>query len=110
MEDARASVEQSMNDKHGPLALARSRLNVRTSKPGAEVVRDAAERSLEKEIGDLEHSIRKLQLEMARQTSDIQRLEQTRSRLESDLKDKADALALEQECEALQMDLTGRMK
>ena len=51
-----------------------------------------------------------LQLEMARQTSDIQRLEQTRSRLESDLKDKADALSLEQECEALQMDLTGRMK
>ena len=69
MEDARASVEQSMNDKHGPLALARSRLSVRTSKPGAEVVRDAAERSLEKEIGDLEHSIRKLQLEMARQAS-----------------------------------------
>jgi hypothetical protein len=62
MEDARASVEQSMNDKHGPLALARSRLSVRTSKPGAEVVRDAAERSLEKEIGDLEHSIRKLQV------------------------------------------------
>ncbi len=53
---------------------------------------------------------RELQLEMARQTSDIQRLEQTRSRLESDLKDKADALSLEQECEALQMDLTGRMK
>eukprot|EP00960_Hanusia_phi_P051618 760906-Hanusia_phi.AAC.8 len=26
MEDARASVEQSMNDKHGPLALAKSRL------------------------------------------------------------------------------------
>lgn len=110
MEDARASVEQSMNDKHGPLALARSRLSVRTSKPGAEVVRDAAERSLEKEIGDLEHSIRKLQLEMARQTSDIHRLEQTRARLEADLKDKADALSLEQECEALQMDLTGRMK
>jgi len=45
----------------------------------------------------------KLQLEMARQTSDIHRLEQTRARLESDLKDKADALALEQECEALQV-------
>ena len=47
---------------------------------------------------------------MARQTSDIHRLEQTRARVEADLKDKVDALALEQECEALQMDLTGRMK
>uniref|UniRef100_A0A7S0I2L7 Tektin n=1 Tax=Hanusia phi TaxID=3032 RepID=A0A7S0I2L7_9CRYP len=110
MEDARASVEQSMNDKHGPLALAKSRLSFRTSKPGNEIVRDAAERSLEKEIGDLEHSIRRLQLEMARQTADIHRLEQTRARLESDLKDKMDALALEQECEALQMDLSTRMK
>ena len=72
MEDARASVEQSMNDKHGPLALARSRLSVRTSKPGAEVVRDAAERSLEKEIGDLEHSIRKLQVPpLTRMRSDL---------------------------------------
>jgi len=110
MEEARASVEQSMNDKHGPLALARSRLSVRTSKPNPEVVRDSAERSLEKEIGDLEHSIRKLQLEMARQTADIHRLEQTRARLEADLKDKTDALALEQECESLQLDLTQRMK
>eukprot|EP00288_Rhodomonas_lens_P013805 CAMPEP_0177708844 /NCGR_PEP_ID=MMETSP0484_2-20121128/10489_1 /TAXON_ID=354590 /ORGANISM="Rhodomonas lens, Strain RHODO" /LENGTH=414 /DNA_ID=CAMNT_0019220427 /DNA_START=209 /DNA_END=1453 /DNA_ORIENTATION=- len=110
MEEARASVEQSMNDKHGPLALARSRLAVRTSKPNPEVVRDSAERSLEKEIGDLEHSIRKLQLEMARQTADIHRLEQTRARLEADLKDKSDALALEQECESLQLDLSQRMK
>jgi len=110
MEDARASVEQSMNDKMGPLALARSRLTVRTGKPGAEVVRDAAERSLEKEIGDLEHSIRRLQLEMARQTADIQRLEQTRSRLEADIKDKNDALSLDQECEALQLDLGARMQ
>ena len=31
-------------------------------------------------------------------TSDIHRLEQTRARLEADLKDKADALALEQVC------------
>jgi len=85
-------------------------LSVRTSKPGAEVVRDSAERSLEKEIGDLEHSIRKLQLEMARQTADIHRLEQTRARLEADLKDKTDALSLEQECESLQLDLSQRMK
>mmetsp|Transcript_21051 Transcript_21051/g.57994 ORF Transcript_21051/g.57994 Transcript_21051/m.57994 type:complete len:393 (+) Transcript_21051:163-1341(+) len=110
MEDARASVEQSMNDKMGPLALARSRLSVRTGKPNPEVVRDVAERSLEKEIGDLEHSIRRLQLELARQTADIQRLEQTRARLEADIKDKADALALEQECEALQLDLGSRMQ
>jgi len=110
MEDARASVETSSNDKHGPLALAKSRLNVRTSKPGAEVVRDAAERSLEKEVGDLEHSIRKLQLEMQRQTADISRLDQTRARLEADLKDKVDALALDQECEGLQLDLSVRMK
>jgi len=110
MEEARASVEQSMNDKHAPLALARSRLSVRNSKPNPEVVRDLAERSLEKEIGDLEHSIRKLQIEMARQTSDINRLEQTRARLEADMKDKSDAFALEQECESLQLNLSDRMK
>ena len=110
MEAARASVEQSMNDKHGPLALAKSRLSVRTSKPGAETVRDAAERQLEREVGDLEHSIRKLHVEMQRQTSDIARLDQTRAQLEADLRDKSDALALDQECEALQNELTDRMK
>ncbi len=41
-----------------------------------QVVRDSASRLLEKEILDIEHSIRKLQLEMARQTAEILRLEQ----------------------------------
>ena len=44
MENARGSVEQSMNDKLGPLSLAKSRLIVRNSKPGAEAIRDEAER------------------------------------------------------------------
>ena len=71
---------------------------------------DAAERQLEREVGDLEHSIRKLHVEMQRQTSDIARLDQTRAQLEADLRDKSDALALDQECEALQNELTDRMK
>lgn len=50
MDSARGSVEQSLNDKLGPLSLAKSRLSVRNSKPGAEAIRDSAERSLEKEV------------------------------------------------------------
>ena len=39
-------------------------------------MRDSASRLLEKEVLDIEHMIRKLQLEMARQTAEILRLEQ----------------------------------
>eukprot|EP00284_Hemiselmis_tepida_P011211 CAMPEP_0174939876 /NCGR_PEP_ID=MMETSP1355-20121228/67726_1 /TAXON_ID=464990 /ORGANISM="Hemiselmis tepida, Strain CCMP443" /LENGTH=390 /DNA_ID=CAMNT_0016186917 /DNA_START=69 /DNA_END=1238 /DNA_ORIENTATION=- len=88
MDSARGSVEQSLSDKLGPLSLARSRLSVRNSKPGAEAIRDSAERSLEKEVADLEQSIRKLQLETARQTSDIKRLEASKAQLDSDMLDK----------------------
>ncbi len=41
-----------------------------------QLVRDSASRLLEKEVLDIEHMIRKLQLEMARQTAEILRLEQ----------------------------------
>ena len=41
-----------------------------------QLVRDSASRLLEKEVVDIEHMIRKLQLEMARQTAEILRLEQ----------------------------------
>ncbi len=44
--------------------------------PRVQLVRDSASRLLEKEALDIEHLIRRLQLEMARQTAEILRLEQ----------------------------------
>jgi hypothetical protein len=41
-----------------------------------QLVRDSSSRLLGKEVVDIEHMIRKLQLEMARQTAEILRLEQ----------------------------------
>jgi len=109
MEEARASVERSIADKMGPLSLAKSRLTVRTSKPGSEAVRDTAERSLEKEVADLEQAIRKLSLEIARQTSDIKRLEVSKAQLDSDFNDKTEALAIETECAQMLDELSNQM-
>ena len=45
-----AALEQAVIDKTGPLELARGRLTARLSRPGAERVRDVAERALEDEV------------------------------------------------------------
>lgn len=50
---------------------------------------------------DLEQSIRKLQLEISRQTSDIKRLEMSKAQLDSDHQDKSEALSIEMECGGL---------
>lgn len=50
------------------------------------------------QVLDLEQSIRKLQLEMARQTADLQRLEKSKAQLDSDMRDKEEALAIDSEC------------
>mmetsp|Transcript_11530 Transcript_11530/g.39764 ORF Transcript_11530/g.39764 Transcript_11530/m.39764 type:complete len:115 (+) Transcript_11530:8551-8895(+) len=109
MEEARKTLQNSIEDKAGPLKLARTRLTVRTQKPDPETVRDKAERSLEKEVGDLEQAMRRLQIELRKQDADIQRLQHSQSQLEADLQDKTAALSIEQECEGLQRDLTKQM-
>jgi hypothetical protein len=38
-DSSKISVEESLHAKHGPLALARSRLQIRTSRPAQEQVR-----------------------------------------------------------------------
>lgn len=109
MEEVKQSVEMSMEEKHEPLSLARSRLQVRLSRPMAEQVRDEAERSLEREVADLENSIALLHTEMHRLNADMANMQKQRARLEMDLKDKKDALGLEMECENREMELAIRL-
>jgi prefoldin subunit 5 len=109
LEEAKRRVEEAMEEKNGPLALARSRLQVRLSRPSVEQVRDEAERSLEREVSDLENSIARLDTELRRLISDMAQLEKHQIHIEADRRDKADALAVEMECEARQLELAMRL-
>jgi hypothetical protein len=93
-----AALEQAVADKTGPLDLARGRLTARLARPGAERVRDIAERALEDEVNQLTQAIDDLHLNMDRVNANLTRLSHSEQQLTADISDKAEALQIDGQC------------
>jgi len=93
-----SQLELAVADKQAPLELARGRLTARLARPGAERVRDIAERALEDEVNQLTSAIDELHLNMDRVNANLARLSNSEQQLAADIGDKGAALEVDSQC------------
>lgn len=91
-------LDMAVADKQPPLELARGRLTARLARPGAERVRDIAERALEDEVNQLTQAIDDLHLNMDRVHANLNRLNDSEQQLTADISDKGTGLEIDNQC------------
>ena len=85
----------ALDDKEAPLGLAEGRLTARLNRPATERVRDEVERALEKEVHELATSMAKLNADISRGASHLQRLQRVQAELQADVMDKEATITLD---------------
>ncbi|XP_076398028.1 tektin-3 isoform X2 [Megachile rotundata] len=84
-------------DKQYVLKVAHTRLEARMHRPDIELCRDFAHTSLQKEINEINHQIRRLHMALKELENQHQKLLRTRTTLEHDLALKIDAMYIDRE-------------
>jgi len=97
----RSKLERIVSQKAALLDVNERRLDVRSGRPVREMVADEVQRRLVSQTRLLQTDIDKLQRCIKKTEQDAVRLEDSRAVLTLDLKDKAEALALENQCMSL---------
>nr|XP_057902744.1 tektin-2 [Doryrhamphus excisus]XP_057902745.1 tektin-2 [Doryrhamphus excisus] len=91
-------LDADLQGKMAPLKLAHTRLENRTYRPGMDLCRDEAQRTLVDEVNQLQATIATLKKQLCEAQHSLQRLKLNHSKLLEDLSRKREALALEQRC------------
>ncbi|XP_071538559.1 tektin-1 [Panulirus ornatus] len=96
LEQSLAEVEDQLQGKRGPLALAQTRLHTRTRRPNMERTRDEVEAALLREVEELEGTISRLATAVDLSRRQLQRMRSTRVSLEHDINLKAKTLLIDE--------------
>ncbi|XP_054619084.1 tektin-2 isoform X2 [Dunckerocampus dactyliophorus] len=91
-------LDADLQAKMAPLKLAHTRLENRTYRPGMDLCRDEAQRTLVEEVNQLQATIATLKKKLSEAQHSLQRLKLHHNKLLQDLARKKEALALEQRC------------
>ncbi|XP_036372150.1 tektin-2 [Megalops cyprinoides] len=89
-------LEEDLRAKTAPLKLAHTRLEHRTTRPGADLCRDEVQFGLVEEVKQLEATIEALKQKLAQAQHSLQALLQHQASMGEDLSRKLHALSLEQ--------------
>jgi tektin-3 len=90
-------IRKCIHDKSDPLKVAQTRLEARIHRPGIELCRDNAHLRLIEEVCDITNSVKTLNRKLEDAEAQHQALLRTKSTLESNLKNKVDALFIDRE-------------
>ncbi|XP_049538849.1 tektin-3-like [Anopheles darlingi] len=90
-------LRKAINDKSNPMKVAHTRLEARAHRPGIEMCRDNAHLRLVEEVCTIQDSIATLHRKLQEAEAQHQQLLRTKSQLESNLKQKVDALFIDRE-------------
>jgi tektin-3 len=91
------ALKRAIRDKEAPLKVAQTRLEARTHRPEKEACRDAPYHGLVQEVKELNNSIRQLNGKLAQAEDCHQELLKNKSKLEHDIKVKANSLFIDSE-------------
>ncbi|KAG7209069.1 hypothetical protein KM043_015224 [Ampulex compressa] len=100
------SIEKSITEKEGYLALAHMRLGNRCQRPGLELTRDLVETFLIKEVHDLREIVGNLQQTLCEAQASLRYLLKTQVQIEEDINIKTNTLKIDEvECMILRQSL-----
>ena len=91
-------MQQELDDKQMRVKVPRECLARRSMRPKTERVLDEAEIELTAEVREYEAAIKRLTDEVRKMDADLRGLRAAKFKIEKNLKDKYDALALDEEC------------
>ena len=92
--------------KEGPMKLAHTRLEFRSNRPNAELVRDPVQYGLVDEVGEITCSVQQLRERLSDSEDALRGLIRCQLTLEEDIAVKANSLDIEGQCVALRNQLT----
>lgn len=92
--------------KEGPMKLAHTRLELRSHRPGAELVRDPVQYGLVDEVGEIAGSVQQLRDRLSDSEDTLRGLIRCQLTLEEDIAVKSNSLDIEGRCTALRKQLT----
>jgi len=90
-----AELEQALEEKQAPLALGRTRYQMRHQRPQRELVHDEVEEALTSELNDLKFVCASIEKKLAAVKKEIARLMAHAATLEANIQDKHDALGVD---------------
>ena len=106
MENNIQELKEAIEAKIGPIALAQTRLGIRSQRPNIELVRDPVQYGLINEVGEISSSVQQLQDRLADSESALKGLIRNQLSLEEDISVKANSLYVDQEqCMSLRKQL-----
>jgi tektin-1 len=107
MDDNIAKLQACIEDKTRPMMLAQTRLEIRSHRPGKELVRDPVQYGLMGEVDEITDSIQNLEVKMSDSKGALKGLLQNQLVLEDDIAVKTKSLFIEQDqCMALRSRLS----
>eukprot|EP01064_Diplonema_japonicum_P009288 TRINITY_DN16769_c0_g1_i1.p1 TRINITY_DN16769_c0_g1~~TRINITY_DN16769_c0_g1_i1.p1 ORF type:complete len:454 (+),score=78.12 TRINITY_DN16769_c0_g1_i1:46-1407(+) len=95
---ARAKTKERLEEKRVPLKVSSARVATRQAKPSSEQINDTVERTLHRELSELQASVTQLSNLVESSAALVSRLELSLKSLESDLRDKTESLRLDKAC------------
>ncbi len=97
METNIASLEEAVSNQAPPMMLAHTRLDLRSSRPQRELVRDPTQYGLVEEVAQISHSVSALRASLAESQSALKALIRRELTLEEDLAVKTNSLHIDQD-------------
>lgn len=91
-------MQEALAEKQEKVRIPRDCLARRSMRPKTERVLDEAEVELTAEVREYEAAIKRLTEEIRKMEADLRGLRAAKFKIEKNLKDKYDALALDEEC------------
>uniref|UniRef100_A0A1I8NN07 Tektin n=2 Tax=Stomoxys calcitrans TaxID=35570 RepID=A0A1I8NN07_STOCA len=90
-------LQKAIQDKSNPLKVAQTRMEARSHRTGVELCKDYAQMRLTQEVHELKDTVNNLHHKLQEAEAQHQSLLKTRASLESDLRNKVNALFIDRE-------------
>lgn len=97
MEGNISELQSSIQEKAGPMMLAQTRLEIRSHRPGKELVRDPVQYGLVGEVSEISGSVEQLEQRLADSKTALKGLYRNQLTLEEDIAVKAKSLYIDQD-------------
>ena len=97
VESSIVNIRDAKWDKQAPLKVAETRLGNRHQRPNVELCRDEPAHRLIEEVGELEHTIRQLELKGEESEDRLRDLQHTRMALEKEINVKRNTLGFDRD-------------
>ena len=97
VESTIVNIRDAKWDKQAPLKVAETRLGNRHQRPNVELCRDEPAHRLIEEVGELEHTIRQLELKGEESEDRLRDLQHTRMALEKEINVKRNTLGFDRD-------------